>query len=326
MILGPFLTRVSEPGEVIDGFQATGWQIECASPEEVMNMPIVRHFRSWRPTEPELSDYMVREADLPCDTPRWSHQQSLWCNECLVEIGPVLAALYAQTPDLRPATDVLAELRDCLPLFGHSWREFGSWLLDREGHAAGFRILDVHPYGRRLLVEIGWLFPQDRQAEAPQAWLWVCGIEFRPKPDGTLNAGKWQLPGESHEGSLLYPSLRTMAPSDPVTILPEATQRRLLGAFEWTPLVRMTGAEARRARVEFVRSHAELIETPKDLATALKGAGLYSPDTTLHQIVKFLPSLVQEAGGGGMSECPSNPDAQSQRSGARANPKRGSKP
>jgi hypothetical protein len=62
--------------------------------------------------------------------------------------------------------------------------------------------------------------------------------------------------------------------------------------FDWTPLALMTTPEAREARITFVRQHPELADSPEVLARALKEAGLYSTETSVHQIAKNLPNLV----------------------------------
>ena len=48
-------------------------------------------------------------------------------------------------------------------------------------------------------------------------------------------------------------------------------------------------------RIELIREAPHLWESPKELAATLHRAELYSRSTSIHQIVKFLPSLLAEA-------------------------------
>jgi hypothetical protein len=56
----------------------------------------------------------------------------------------------------------------------------------------------------------------------------------------------------------------------------------------------MTTSEARSARLAFIAEHPELHHAPKDLANALKAGGLYSADTTVSQIVKFIKNVLSK--------------------------------
>ena len=57
----------------------------------------------------------------------------------------------------------------------------------------------------------------------------------------------------------------------------------------------MTPKEASAARVQFLVEHPELSDKPKELAEALKADGLYSENTSIRQICKFLPGLLKKA-------------------------------
>jgi hypothetical protein len=73
----------------------------------------------------------------------------------------------------------------------------------------------------------------------------------------------------------------------------------LLSHFEWTPTTRHTALEIWEMRIAMAKSAAHLWDSPRELAVLLHQEWLYSQNTGIHQIVKFLPSLVQEAGAGG---------------------------
>jgi hypothetical protein len=62
------------------------------------------------------------------------------------------------------------------------------------------------------------------------------------------------------------------------------------------PTTQHSAQEIREMRIELIKSARHLWESPKDLAALLQKEGLYSQNTSIHQVVKFLPSLITEVG------------------------------
>jgi hypothetical protein len=122
-------------------------------------------------------------------------------------------------------------------------------------------------------------------------------LEFRPRPDGTLDAGKWLEPVPGHLIGLLRDILLKASPGPPANSLSEEGRRIVLDSFKWTKLARMTHEEARQARVEFARKHPELLEKPKELALAMRKSQLYSEGTSPENILEHLDSIIAAARG-----------------------------
>jgi hypothetical protein len=121
------------------------------------------------------------------------------------------------------------------------------------------------------------------------------GVDFRPRPNRTLDRGKWIGARKHSAEELLFSRLRSLCAGTPVDVFTEETKARMLAEFDWTPLALMTHKQARNARIEFVRANAALTMDAMQLAHALKSAKLYSEDTSLSQIRRFLPSLLKAA-------------------------------
>lgn len=90
----------------------------------------------------------------------------------------------------------------------------------------------------------------------------------------------------------------TLPNSQPATAFKaEITEKGffLLDCFKWTRLARMTNKEARAARVEFARSHPDLLDTPRELALALRQAQLYAEATSVRDVLKHLDAIIAAA-------------------------------
>ena len=148
---------------------------------------------------------------------------------------------------------------------------------------------------RSLTVCLGWICPQDREVPQTAPYFSACVVEFRPRPDRTLNAGRWLEPMKGHLNALLRDILRNTTQGPPVNLLSEEGQTALLEAFQWTPLSLLTAKQARKARVEFARNHRDLLDKPKELALALQRAQLYSKFTSVSSILNHLDSIIAEA-------------------------------
>jgi hypothetical protein len=80
-----------------------------------------------------------------------------------------------------------------------------------------------------------------------------------------------------------------------LNLLSEEGKKIVLNAFKWTPLARMGNKEARQARVEFAKKHPKLLETPRQLALAMRQAGLYSETTSTGNILDHLGPIIAAA-------------------------------
>jgi hypothetical protein len=120
-------------------------------------------------------------------------------------------------------------------------------------------------------------------------------MEFRPRPDRTLNNGKWLTPVPGHLIALLRDIMQKACPGTPLNLLSEEGQRIVLDAFKWTPLAMMSNKQAKQARVEFAKKHPELLESPRELALAMRKAQLYSESTSMGNILDHLGSIIAAA-------------------------------
>lgn len=159
---------------------------------------------------------------------------------------------------------------------------------------SGFELSLKSSYGRSVSGVVLWVPPPERSNSERGGFL-ACCVEFRPRPDGTLGKGSWKEPWQESVSSELCRELRQRAPSSPVQVLTDTGKEKLLAMFEWTPLSRMTTKQARGARVEFIRANPGLKGNTRALAEALRNASLYAASTTVHQVMKFLPSLISES-------------------------------
>jgi hypothetical protein len=157
----------------------------------------------------------------------------------------------------------------------------------------GFEVTKIESYGRSLQVDVDW-FTRNKLGEA-FITVPAAAIDFRPRPDGTLNCGKWYEPRDSMARVLFCHELRKSVKGKALALFSEVGVAELLSKFEWTPLSKMSAKEARAARIEFVQRHLELRHDLGKLASAMRAAGLYAESTTDWQIKKFMPSLLEEA-------------------------------
>ena len=148
-------------------------------------------------------------------------------------------------------------------------------------------------YGTILTVDIAWSFMDDYPGWQDNA---SGHVVFRPRC-GKLNDGKWSRHHwreriEDH----FYNRFEAVAPDKPIECFrSEEDLENLLSHFEWMPTTRHSAQEIREMRIELIRSAPHLWDSPKDLAAFLQKEGLYSRNTGIHQVVKFLPSLMTEA-------------------------------
>jgi hypothetical protein len=158
----------------------------------------------------------------------------------------------------------------------------------------GFQVIHFSSYGRTLSAELGWIFPQHRSRPAPIPYVRSFIVDFKAKPDRTLGKGKWLQPMINTVPSLLQNLAKSIV-ANADHVLTSDGKSAAIEAFKWDSLNTMTTAQARHARVEFIRAHPELIPKPRELAAALKKANLYAQFSDTGKIVKSLPKLIGEA-------------------------------
>ncbi len=297
IILGPYLVEYSSARTIDRNVSETGIRLEFATPENLYCLPIFRCIAY----DSQLLDFdslFLREVDLPFETPCWNFQLKSYIDGPYVAITAFLAELYKRFSRLIPIQKFLTNFFDCLPVSGSTRYSPDASLypLIEDLSKAGYRVSNVQPYGRRIMVWLAWTFPQIRSNEQTKWYLDVCSIDFRPKPERILGSGKWISYRANRIENLLFSDLQRIAPQEPALLFQDVAKARLLSEFDWTSLALMTSQEARQARIEFIRAHPHLISDSKCLAQALKDAGLYGPDTSLHQIRKFLESLIKDSG------------------------------
>lgn len=291
---GPFLTRCPGESPAPDKIEHTGFALEYSSAHQGVSIPL--YLRKDR-AETEFNDYVFRVQDAPVRLKGRPFDSVQTQVGLFVRLEMLLVALYAESQVARPVHDFLSEFRASLPLNKSSL--FPSHrpriAFKPEATQLGFYLNDLFSYGRTISVSVAWYCPQDRK-NVEEAPYWSAGVlDFRPRPDGTLNPGKWIEPVPGHLIWLHNRILRKSFPGTPLDLLSDEGEEIVLGGFKWSPLARMTGPEAKKARLEFARTHPQLHDDPRALAQAMRKAQLYSEGTSLTNILKHLGPIITAA-------------------------------
>jgi hypothetical protein len=301
IVFGPFLTRSEHLDLEPEGFMHTGYSIEMVVDNTHHLLPVYRDESHLGCKLSPLDDFCFPEPSTgwPVDFIFRGFHDKPTTHGRMVSISPVLMEIFRS---LKPAVgleDFLREFRELLPV---SASREPCWIrkpmrdvrLSENLAEAGFVVARITNFGVSLTVDIAWCFGDDYDG-----WQKIDAgkMEFRPRC-GKLNNGKWsRLKWRETIESHFWDRFESIAPGKPIDCFrSEEDIENLLSHFEWTPTTQHSEAEIRRMRVEFVHGSRHLWETPKELAGALQRAELYSRSTSLHQIVKFLPSLMAEAG------------------------------
>lgn len=295
IVIGPFLSRRIETKLTYPDVEDTGYDLEFATAVEAYRLPI---FRCDARSGGTLSfeDFTVREDDMPFGVECFNFQVKELHGGPYIMLTAFLAALYRRYKTLSPIKRFFVDFAEQLP-FGDSQcrlEDASAYPLRAEIAKQGYVISSVVPYGRRIFVDFAWRL-SPKTCPNINSFLFAGIANFRPQPDQTLDRGKWIPPRKHFVQNLLFSELRTLSETMPANLLSEEAELKMLAEFEWTPLALMTQKQARNSRIEFVKANAELAKNPKELAKALQAAKLYSQDTSLSQIRKFLPSLLKAA-------------------------------
>lgn len=302
IVFGPFLTRSEHPDFLADELAHTGYSMELVAYDEHHMLPIYRNISHLNGQYASFDDFYFLEPHngWPVDFRFQSVHEKQKHSGRFVGISPLLKEVF-QT--LKPATnleDFLREFRSLIPV--SSSRDPGSIYkpnctvnLTENLAAKGYNVASIMSYGTRLLVDIAWSFGDDYPGWQNIA---AAHMDFRPRC-GKLNEGKWihhrwRTRIEDH----FYKRFEAVRPGKPIDCFrSEQDIENILSHFKWTPTTRHSEAEIRQKRVDLVLSARHLWESPKELAALLQTECLYAERTSIHQIVKFLPSLMQEARG-----------------------------
>lgn len=295
VVIGPYIVRERSACSSYEHVEATGYAIEFSTPDRVHRLPIFRCGK-YSFEMGNFSAYAVRNSDIPFEVTCFNFQVKELEGGPYITLSAFLAEMYQLHDGLTPIKRMFVDLAEALPFKDACRREINSeaYPLINEVETAGYAISSVMPYGRRIFVDFCWRVPTAVAQENPRL-IGLGSAAFRPRPDKRLDTGKW-MPFRKHfVESLLWSELRGFGEGKPLVVLAEVTQVRILSEFDWTPLALMTSKQAREARIQFVRANRQLISDTKLLARALKQAHLYSDDTSVSQIRKFLPSLLMAA-------------------------------
>jgi len=293
--IGPLFVPANPPPAPEPEVVPLGVSIEMAGADGSYQAPLYRKCSSWNPHLCKLTDILVHEDNLPCEFTYRPLFAAHTKAGMFVPLESLLVGLYETFPISRSIFEVLTELRSMVE-FSEGSLPTRQPLIPAAAQL-GFEISRIESFSRSLLVDIDWFPPQDRGRPERRLVVDTAAIDFRPLPDGTLGKGKWYNPKEGFARVLLCAELRKIVPGDPIELFTDAGKAELLSLFQWTPLSKMTGKQARAARLQFIREHPEFSSDDRKLAEAMQQAGLYSECTTTWQIAKFIPSLRAEIRG-----------------------------
>lgn len=294
--IGPDIVCCHERSEPIPGVEFTGFAMEFASAEWHFLIPIYRRINTRAPFAIGLDDLVFHESHLRLDVYIW---ESMTVTTPAGKFVPLCCLVYGIYSNFDVGLGIAEFLQDiCRTLRINSTQrpnhicrpEITSTLM----RSLGFAVTDIMPYGRRVIVTLSWKFSPEGNGTGNEIYEHVVSLEFRPTPERTLRAAKWNFGGGLMFTGLLCELAQKHCESNPMQILSAEGIAAVLDAFEWTPLARMTQSQAKQARIEFIRNNDELVGDLQKLALALKAEGLYSPNTTPSQIVKSLPKLIVE--------------------------------
>ena len=292
--LGPFITPTGQTGIAVEGFKDTGHSIEFSGDDYGLSLPLFRQVQRWRPRTATFDDYYLCGEHLQFNVQSDPYHVVDTEFGRFIRLGCVLSSLYRFNEVRRSLFKVLDDLAGCMPVKADRLdrRIVGGSMMLADGlQQAGFEVIGVSSYGRSLHVQIGWVLGEDRDNPKAKRAFYALTIHFNPQPDRSLNNGRWQLPAETSLGFVLGQLIVALTGSQPVNALSTTGRKMVLRRFKWTKVSLLTVKQLKKARVEFIRSHPELHQKPKELAKAMKEDGLWTPITEIHAITKQIAGL-----------------------------------
>lgn len=299
--LGPFLIPSSHPDTPDGKFRHTGFSMELVCDGILFQLPIYKDASHMDGQYATFDEFYFPEPEngWPVEfTFRWMHDKPTPYGR-FVAISPLLAEIFNTLKPAMAMEDFLRDFRANIPINCNSRCELNEIppnqvTLTETLTELGFIVSSVDCFGVALNVNIAWSFHDEISG-----WKNITAgyIEFRPRC-GKLNDGKWlgqrwQECIESH----YFKRFAAVAPPKPIQCLRGAEDiENLLTRFEWSTTTRHSESELRQMRMEAIRKNPELWSKPKQLAELLKSRELYSRQTGVSQIMKFLPGLIQQAG------------------------------
>ena len=296
IVLGPYFVGATqnpdEPAKVSENVIGVGVAMEFATANRSYRIPLFRKIYSFDPSRFQLENLQLHSKDIPCDVEYRPFFATETAVGTFIPLDAVLAGIFREFKVQRSLLAVLTELSDTIAL-GFPFSCLAGCLIDSLAKD-GFELSLQNSYGRSVCGVVCWVPPSQRN-QPQRGGILVSSVDFRPRPDGSLGKGSWKEPWKESVSSELCRLLRDRAPGTPLEILTELGKEKLLATFEWTPLARLTTKQAKEARIEFIRSNPHLLTNIRSLAEALRNAQLYAESTTVHQVMKFLPALIQES-------------------------------
>lgn len=300
IILGPFITPCEAPDLSDEAFSHTGYGMELVVDGLHHMLPIYRDAAHQDGRYAAFGDFYFPEPEIgwPVEFIFRGFHEKLTSTGRLVSVSPLVAEVFRALKAAIALEDFLREFRRSIPVSSNhepGWVYEPQCAVDLTEELAleGYMVAGIMAYGVSLRVDIAWCFRDDYQG-----WQKVDAgqMEFRPRC-GRLNDGKWnRLRWRECIEDHFNNSFEALAPDKPVDCFrTERDIENLLSHFEWTPTTLHNAAEIRRMKVELVASARHLWESPRELAELLQKEALFSRNTSVHQIVKFLPSLIAEA-------------------------------
>jgi len=292
--IGPHLVKNGSKGLESSDLEHTGYSIEASSDEFALTARLYRLIYTWQRDKIQFSDFCVRVDEIPfklLPTARIKEHSSMGK---FVSLELVLGSLCINHEVWRSLTSFLREFRDHLPINHCYYPRIpnGSQMVGPALAKLGFEVIKFHSYGRKLAVQFGWVFPQDRPNADAELNLHAGTIEYKPKPDRALGLGQWQFPRETSVAYLFSDMLESM---DQANLLSDLGAGAALDSFKWTRVSTLSASEAKQARLDFVKQHPELHHNHQALAEELKSAELYSDAAEVYAIKKQVPRLIRLA-------------------------------
>jgi hypothetical protein len=295
-IFGPFVTRSEHSSSIDEHVENTGCVLEFSTSTDAHCLQILA-CSQYSFQQRDFQDYAIRESQLPFGIECYPSEVKQLLGGPYITLSAFLAELYKLFEGATPIQRLLQGLAEvgmpvttCLPQL----EKTASYRLRSEIEDHGYRVGSVSSYGRRILVDFVWTASTNDE-NTTVAGLVTGGVDFRPRPNRTLGPGRWVDARKHSVEELLFAQLQSLSTGAPTELFTNQTKTRMLAEFNWTPLALMTNEQARHARIEFIRANSSLTKDTKHLAQAMKDAKLYSEETSLSQICKFLPSLQRAA-------------------------------